>query len=212
MNGDYAVVLAEEIEDWNRIIFRVAMFPVDVFRLHGTSGFCISLHEMASEPDESANKRNEVSFQSLCDSVPNIQRQCVDLISKSYGALMILNLHKNNINNKVAIRGLISSAEAKGAVLSMLPESPMLKAYQAMQREKQIATHKSHGSNGGKARHRGTHELRDWVIANTDQRLPKNMNTAKKLVEKLPAHLIDKSNNSERFIYDVLRAQIKKSI
>lgn len=212
MNNDLAFALSEEIEDWNRIIFDVAKIPKTVFRKHGTISFSISLHSSMESFNQSVDKDDSEDFQKLCDSVPHIQRECINLMSMSYGGLMFLETNKNTVDDKTVLRSLMDFSTAKGAVLSMLPESAMLSAYQARQRQKQSAAHALNGSVGGKAKHRNTHELRAWVVANADQRLPATMDTAKKLVAKLPLHLVDKSNNPERFIYDVLRGQQKKVI
>lgn len=62
------------------------------------------------------------------------------------------------------------------------------------------------GKKGGTERHRATHELKQWALAEAVAMRGSDMEIARSLARRIPSHVQDASADPERLIYDALRA------
>jgi len=217
MNDQLTDFVIEEIKDWNRIIFDVVKIPRPVFMECIPSGFFVELNKSARGLNPEKAKDTEEKFDRLCQSVPHIRRECVQLISKSYGALLLMLSSVNrDIDAKVVTRALLEFSMAKGAVLSMMPEAPLLMAYQNDVNQKQSEKNKVIGKSGGIEKAKYSRKLKAWACLEAEKMSGFPVQKAIKLAINAPKELTHDANgnvrlkNPQRIIYEGLLKNNKK--
>ena len=212
-DGDRNLILSE-MKDWRRIVFEVVGIPEPVFKEFGISGFMLSLP--VGEAD--TLQPYQAQIEELCQSAPHISALCISLISRSYGAMALMLSRAEDIDPVTFKKALVDFSVAKGAVLAMLPQSPMLIAHQTKAKQMHAVFHKKYSSLGGEAKAKHTNALKSWALEEAKKmtgRIRSDNKLADDLIDRAPRELTHdefgyvRSKNPRRTIYEALLARHK---
>ena len=212
MDDRIRAIAEEELKELNNLI-DVLRIPDDVCRDCLSSGFFTMVYQSAVSSGEAIHAEDKAELESacarfdrLCNAVPNVNAECLRMLSAAYTNIALLfseNRHSNGISDDVSM--LVSSATAKGAAIALLPPSsyPNGMADKAEQeRRKNLAIA---GAKGARVRNQPYEAIKKWAIEKSQNMRGDDRTIAKDLAGKLPEHLADKSDDPVRFIYDTLR-------
>ena len=148
-------------------------------------------------------------FEALCDSMPHVSREC--LKSLGYTCALLSFISRDFENGELTIKNgllnLTTAAMSKGSAFSLRPEAVnyLFEKHQAKQKAKLSEA----GRQGAIVKNLPHERLKIWALGEAKEMRDADIDIARRLAARLPAHLADISKNPERLIYDTLRNPTK---
>ena len=204
------------IGELNECIDKTFQIPDEVLRECGTSVFMVALQSHA----EFNNKYEDISgstfeefsriehekLDRLYRSVPGVPKEAVNLICMAYSAVSIcFDKRSKPPSDEDAMKTLMTASMVMGMAMGMVCADPGTKD---AVRTKALSMA---GKLGAEIRHGPSSQLKMWARGEAKTMRGSDIDVAKILSAKIPAHLADVSKDPQRLIYDALRAASKNA-
>lgn len=206
MHDDLDALAKDELYQLNLLLERIGI-PDDIAKGCITSGFSLMVYG-SQDVGLTATEGISVAradFEKLCGAAPNVSRECLQWLSFAFTLVIYyFNERSESENVKGKALGLMNIAMARGAASALLPHSLDYAFVEVMaQRTKMLS---EAGARGARAKNRNHAALKKWALDEAKRMREPDIDIARKLANRLPAHLADVSPDPKRFIYDTLRA------
>ena len=191
------------IGELNDCIDKTFQIPDEVFRECGTSAIIVAAlsHGGSNEEQKELSRSAQEKLERLYRSVPGVPKGAVDLICMAYSTVAIcFDKRIESISDEEVMKNLMAASLVMGVAMGMVCADPVTKD---AVRAKALSMA---GKLGAEIRHGPSSQLKMWAMTEAKTTRGSDVDVAKALVAKIPAHLAAVSKDPQRLIYDTLRA------